>query len=45
MEDKKLVYQAPEVVTYTNEEILEEIGPAYAQDDPLYNGGGQQTGQ
>jgi hypothetical protein len=31
MEDKKLpVYEAPEVVTYTDEEILEELGPAQA---------------
>ena len=29
MEDKKLpVYEVPQVVTYTDEEILEELGPA-----------------
>jgi len=29
MEDKKLPeYEAPRVVTYTDEEILEELGPA-----------------
>jgi hypothetical protein len=31
MEDKKMPeYEAPEVVTYTDEEILEELGPAQA---------------
>jgi hypothetical protein len=38
MEDKKMPeYEAPEVVTYTDEEILEELGPAqaiYGQPDP-----------
>ena len=29
MEDKK-VYEAPQVTTYTAEEILEELGPAQA---------------
>jgi hypothetical protein len=29
MEDKTLpAYEAPEVITYTDEEILEELGPA-----------------
>ena len=29
MEDKKLpVYESPKVVTYTDEELLEELGPA-----------------
>jgi len=39
--DKKL-YEVPEVITYTEEEILEELGPAEAQVG--YNGqseGGQ----
>ena len=31
MEDKKLpMYEVPEVSTYTDEEILEELGPAQA---------------
>jgi hypothetical protein len=31
MEDKNMPeYEAPEVVTYTDEEILEELGPAQA---------------
>jgi hypothetical protein len=31
MEDKKMPeYEAPEVITYTDEEILEELGPAQA---------------
>ncbi len=31
MESKKLPeYAAPEVITYTDEEILEELGPAQA---------------
>ena len=31
MEDKKLPeYKAPQVTTYTDEEILEELGPAQA---------------
>ncbi len=34
MEDKKL-YEAPQVVTYTAEDILEELGPAQAN---VYNG-------
>ena len=35
MEEKRLPeYQEPEVITYTDEEILEELGPAQA----LYNG-------
>ncbi|MDY7077083.1 MAG: hypothetical protein SXV54_09185 [Chloroflexota bacterium] len=29
MEDKKL-YESPQVITYTAEEILEELGPAQA---------------
>lgn len=30
MEDKKLpAYEAPEVITYTNEEIFEKLGPAH----------------
>ena len=37
MEDTKLVYEVPEVTSYTNEEILEELGPARAQ----YPGTGQ----
>ena len=29
MEERKLpVYEAPKVITYTDEEILEELGPA-----------------
>ena len=37
MEDKLPVYEVPEVITYTNEEILEELGPAqtvYGGTDP-----------
>ena len=38
MEDKKMPeYETPEVVTYTDEEILEELGPAqaiYGSPDP-----------
>jgi hypothetical protein len=38
MEDKKMPeYETPEVVTYTDEEILEELGPAqacYGRPDP-----------
>jgi hypothetical protein len=31
MEDKKMPeYEAPQVITYTDEEILEELGPAQA---------------
>jgi hypothetical protein len=31
MEDKKMPeYEAPKVTTYTDEEILEELGPAQA---------------
>ena len=31
MEEKKLLeYEVPEVITYTDEEILEELGPAQA---------------
>ena len=31
MDDKKMPeYEAPQVVTYTDEEILEELGPAQA---------------
>ena len=31
MEDKKLPkYEAPQVTTYTDEEILDELGPAQA---------------
>jgi len=31
MNDKKLLeYEAPKVTTYTDEEILEELGPAQA---------------
>ena len=33
MEDKKL-YETPQVITYTTEEILEELGPAQAS---VYN--------
>ena len=30
MEDKKLpVYESPKVDTYTNEDLLEELGPAH----------------
>ncbi len=30
MKDKKLpVYEAPEVITYTDEEIFEKLGPAH----------------
>lgn len=41
MEDKKLVYEVPEVITYTAEEILEELGPAHADFDPNYGATGQ----
>ena len=35
MEEKKLLeYEVPEVITYTDEEILEELGPAQAIYDP-----------
>ena len=31
MEDNRLLaYEAPQVITYTDEEILEELGPAQA---------------
>jgi hypothetical protein len=31
MEEKKLpAYEAPKVITYTDEELLEELGPAHA---------------
>ena len=37
MDDKKLPeYKAPQVITYTDEEILEELGPAQASS---YGGG------
>ena len=42
MEDKRLlkpeelpVYEVPEVITYTEEEILEELGPAQAVYGPV----------
>lgn len=36
MEDKKLpVYEAPQVITYTDEEILEELGPAQTVYQPF----------
>ena len=39
MEDKKMPeYQVPEVITYTDEEILEELGPAqtsYGSTNPI----------
>ena len=36
MERKKLPdYEAPQVMTYTDEEILEELGPAQAVYEPL----------
>jgi hypothetical protein len=36
VETKKLpVYEVPEVSTYTNEEILEELGPAQAVYGPV----------
>ena len=38
MEDKKLVYEVPEVITYTDEEIREELGPVYAQTGDPYGG-------
>jgi len=32
MEEKKLpAYEAPKVITYTDEELLEEMGPAHTQ--------------
>ena len=40
MERNKLPkYEVPEVITYTNEEILEELGPAQAVygDEPIVN--------
>jgi hypothetical protein len=41
MEDKKMPeYEAPEVVTYTDEDILEELGPAQA----IYGNGPGPTG-
>ena len=40
MEEKKLpVYEVPEVITYTDEQILEELGPAQAIYGGLQNGG------
>jgi hypothetical protein len=35
MEERKLQYEAPQVTTYTAEEVLEELGPAQAN---VYNG-------
>ncbi len=45
MEDKKLVYQAPEVITYTAELLLEELGPAQTVGGTNggTNGGGPQV--
>lgn len=35
MEDKKLPeYEVPEVITYTNEEIFETLGPAHTGSVP-----------
>ncbi len=28
MDSKKIVYEAPKIITYTEEEILEKLGPA-----------------
>lgn len=40
MEEKQLPeYKAPQVMTYTEEEILEELGPAQAIYGDLPNGG------
>ena len=43
MEEKKLPeYQEPETITYTDEEILEELGPAqasYGEIDKVFPGG------
>ena len=42
MEEKKLpVYESPKVVTYTDEELLEELGPAqtgYVNGDSVLGG-------
>lgn len=44
MEDKKLpVYETPSIATYTEELILEELGPALAQVGQ--SGGGSSGGQ
>ena len=41
MEDKKMPeYKAPQVTTYTDEEILEELGPAQAIYGKLPGDGG-----
>jgi len=29
MDSKKIVYEAPKIITYTEEEILEKLGPAH----------------
>lgn len=40
MDELKLpVYEAPQVVTYTDEEILEELGPAQTLYGKAGNGG------
>jgi len=39
MEEKKLLeYEEPQVITYTQEEILEELGPAQAIYGPKPDG-------
>ena len=41
MEEKKLpAYEAPKVITYTDEELLEELGPAHTHYNCLPGGGG-----
>jgi hypothetical protein len=38
MENKKLLeYEVPNVITYTDEEILEELGPAYTCYNNIHN--------
>jgi hypothetical protein len=32
------VYETPEVVSYTDEDILDELGPAWAQFSPILAG-------
>ena len=44
MEDNRLLaYEAPQVITYTDEEILEELGQAHAYGGPG-NGPGNGNG-
>ena len=38
MEEKKLpAYEAPKVITYTDEELLEEMGPAHTYHNCNHN--------